>query len=370
MTPMLTWDAVLAWRMRRQFLAEPTEAGAVEVARRLCGVQAQVPSSAELAVAVRSAVPQRGGLAAGLAARTLMRTWAMRGTLHVLPVDVAPAYLALLAAARPWARPSWQRAFLSLDEVDALAAAATEVLDGRVLTREELIAEVADRMGPQAAEHIRSGWGTVLKPLAWQGLLCQGPASGTRVTFTRADTYLPGWTGLPEPVAAARTAVDGYLGAYGPATAATFGNWLSRGVGKAMVQGWFAELAAELVTVEVDGRPLLARAADADEIAATRPSRAVRLLAGFDQYVLGPGTDDEQVVPPAHRTDVSRTSGWIAPVVLAGGRVAGTWQAADGALDVVLFADAPPVDRRALDAEIDRLRDVLGAPAAASVRTG
>jgi hypothetical protein len=370
MTPTLTWDAVLAWRMRRQFLAKPTGAGPVAVVRRLCGVQAQVASSAEAAVAVRSTRPRLGGLAAGLTAKTLVRTWAMRGTLHVLPVDTAPAYLALLAQARPWARPSWQRAFLSLHEVDALAEAAGSALSGRVLTREELIAEVADRMNPRAAEHIRSGWSTVLKPLAWQGLLCQGPANGARVTFTRPDTYLPAWPGLPDPAAAARTAIDGYLGAYGPATMTTFGEWLGRSVVGSFIRGWFAELAGELVTVEVDGQPMLARAADVDDLARTRPSRAVRLLPGFDQYVLGPGTGDGQVVPPTHRLDVSRTAGWIAPVVLAGGRVAGTWQATGGALDVALFADAPPVDRAALDAEIDRVRNVLGDPTAVTVRTG
>jgi hypothetical protein len=65
-------------------------------------------------------------------------------------------------------------------------------------------------------ERLASGWGTALKPLAFQGLLINGPSEGGRVTFTRPDTYVDGWAGLPEPAAAARETIPAYLSAYGP----------------------------------------------------------------------------------------------------------------------------------------------------------
>ncbi|MDQ1391656.1 MAG: hypothetical protein QOF30_633, partial [Acidimicrobiaceae bacterium] len=49
--PRLTWDQVLVWRMKRQWLSETTAGSAVDVVRRLAGVQAQVPSAAVAAVA-------------------------------------------------------------------------------------------------------------------------------------------------------------------------------------------------------------------------------------------------------------------------------------------------------------------------------
>lgn len=55
--PSTTWPQVLAWRMRRQFLVQSSDAGVVEVTRRLGGVQAQVPSAAALAIAIRQARP-------------------------------------------------------------------------------------------------------------------------------------------------------------------------------------------------------------------------------------------------------------------------------------------------------------------------
>jgi hypothetical protein len=64
----LTWPQVLSWRQRRHFLDRAMPAAPVEVARRLVGLQAQVMSSAEQAVAVRTPAPAPDALAARLAA--------------------------------------------------------------------------------------------------------------------------------------------------------------------------------------------------------------------------------------------------------------------------------------------------------------
>ena len=67
----LRWENVLAWRLRRQGLAERAPAAAwPEVISRICGLHAQVMSSAELTLWAR----------------------AMRGTLHLLPAGELSAY--------------------------------------------------------------------------------------------------------------------------------------------------------------------------------------------------------------------------------------------------------------------------------------
>ncbi|MGK5518553.1 DNA glycosylase AlkZ-like family protein [Micromonospora sp. URMC 107] len=359
----LTVDQVLAWRSGRHLLHRPAGVRPVDVVGRLVGVQAQVASAAEQAVAARQADPRPGGVAGALAGRLLVRTWAMRGTLHLMRAEDAPACLSLLAAGRFWEKGSWQRAFVTVDRLAAIAEAAAAALDGRTLTREQLTAEIVERTGDgTVAAHLDSGWGAVLKPLAWQGLLVQGPAEGNRVTFTRPETLLPGWPGLPGPEEAASRVVPAWLGAYGPASPETFDQWLSRGGSKrAALRGWFARLvdAGELVPVTVGDRPAYARAADVDEIAAARPDDAVRLLPAFDQWVLGPGTKDTTVVPAERRSSVSRAAGWISPVVVHRGRVVGTWEARDGEPVVDLWPGSPPVPADALDAERARVRSYL-----------
>ena len=357
--PRLSWAQALAWRMRRHHL-DPRDGGsALEVVRRLCGVQAQVASAAALAVAVRQAKPSNSGLSRAVSRRSLVRTWAMRGTLHVLAADEAASYLSLLASARTWEKGSWQKAFLPAARMSRLADAVSATLEsGAELDRDELIAAVAEQSGDRAlAEEIRSSWSAVLKPLAWQGLLCNGSVRGSRVTFTTPAARIRGWSGLPDPDEAAGHVIPAYLGAHGPATMAGFDQWLLRGATpKARLRQWFAELGDGVAEVEVDGTTAYLRAEHVDDVAAAKPSTAVRLLPGFDQYVLGPGTSDPNLVPPAHRAAVSRAGGWISPVVVSRGRVAGTWEA-DEEVAVDLFGKR--VAAKPLAAEVARMQRLM-----------
>jgi hypothetical protein len=86
----------------------------------------------------------------------------------------------------------------------------------------------------------------------------------------------------------------------------------------------------------------------------------VRLLPGFDQWVLGPGTGDALVVPSGRRAAVSRQSGWISPVVVSGGVVSGTWELDGDRVRIGWFGELGKLPRRALEAEAARLSAILG----------
>jgi len=130
---------------------------------------------------------------------------------------------------------------------------------------------------------------------------------------------------VPEPDDAAPAVILAYLAAYGPATTDNLRNWLARGhINVRRLRAWVATVRDQLAEVEVAGEPNWIRADDLDELAAAKPSTAVRLLPGFDKYVLGPGTEDGHVTPAARRSAVSRQAGWISPVVVGGGVVRGT----------------------------------------------
>lgn len=140
----LRWDRVLAWRIRRHYLVGRPASSLGDVVDRLCGVQAQVPSSAELAVRVRLERSEPGLVERALAAGEVVRTWAMRGTLHLLTPATGPALLAVMAAGRSWERPSWERFFgASPAAIERLREVAHEALARGPLTRGELAAAVA-----------------------------------------------------------------------------------------------------------------------------------------------------------------------------------------------------------------------------------
>jgi hypothetical protein len=151
-----------------------------------------------------------------------------------------------------------------------------------------------------------------------------------------------------------------YFGAYAPTTVDSFGNWLAGGwFGKRQLRTWFARMGDRIAEVQVDGETGYVLAEDLDELAATRPTKSVRLLPGFDQYVMGPGTGDGHVVPKARRGAVSRQSGWIAPVVVAGGAVSGTWEFDGEGVRVSWFKEAGKPPRAALKKEVERLSSIL-----------
>ncbi len=236
------------------------------------------------------------------------------------------------------------------------------VLADQVLTRDELVEAVLAEPGfAHLGEQLRSGWGAVLKPLAWQGALCHGPARGSKVTFTAPAALTPEWKGLPEPESAAPTLISAYLGAYGPATPEAFDAWLSRNsVRKTVVRGWFAAMGEVLTEVDVEGRTGWIPSEFADDLAAATLDGGVHLLGPFDQYVLGPGTGDTVLLPAEHRSKVSRTAGWISPLVLLDGRIAGTWEQVDDEVVVSLF-DGRKIPKRTLSAAVKRFAEATGA---------
>jgi hypothetical protein len=373
MPSQISWKQALAWRMRRHLLDPVGPVPVAAVVRRLCGVQAQVPSSAELAVRVRRETSRPGEVSRALSEGRLIKTWAMRGTLHLLTPEEGGAFLSLMAAGRTWERPSWQRYFgMTLKHWISFRATVREALDGTPLTREELIAAVVKHRDlGHVGDALRSGWGTLLKPLAWQGDLCFGPSRGNRVTFMLPKAASSRWAGIPDPDEAMTIAILAYVGAYGPTTARAFGNWLAAGWSdKRQLRRSFDTLGAKLAEVEVDGERAYVLAKHLDELAATKPSKTVRLLPGFDQYVLGPTTADGHVVSAARRRAVSKQSGWISPVVVAGGAVAGTWDLDGDRARIVWFKEGGRPPRSALHAEVARLSSILRRDLGAVIAVG
>jgi Winged helix DNA-binding domain len=361
----VSWPQALAWRMGRQLLDPIGRLPPEVVVRRLCGVQAQVASSADLAVRLRTRGDKPGTVAAALADGRLIKTWAMRGTLHLVTPIQGADVLSLLAAGRTWERPSWQRYFgMPVEAWARLRPVVRNALEAGPLTREELVAAIVREpgLGHLEAELLR-GWGSLLKPLAWQGDLCYGPSRGNRVSFTRPEAASPDWPGLPDPDEAGPRVIAAYLAAYGPNTLEGFHGFLSRGwMGARRLRGWFAALGDRRADVDVEGERRSVLAEDLDDLAAARPTSALRLLGGFDQFVLGPGTDDVHVITAGRRPLVSKQSGWIAPIVVLGGVVAGTWELADGVVRVGWFEESGPPAAVAIAEEAARLGSILGRP--------
>src|SRR6187431_2848529 len=134
----ITWAQVAALRMRRQHLLEPApHARLVDVVREHVAIQAQVMSSAELALRARVRHLERDDVRTALwTDRSLVKTWAMRGTLHLVAATELPELVRGLGTRLNWLTPVWLRYFkVSREEMLALQAAIGEVLSAEPMTR-------------------------------------------------------------------------------------------------------------------------------------------------------------------------------------------------------------------------------------------
>ncbi|HEY9376537.1 MAG TPA: winged helix DNA-binding domain-containing protein, partial [Jiangellaceae bacterium] len=300
-------------------------------ASRLCGVHAQVMSGAAQIVGVRTSSFTTPDLDDTLwKQRTLIKTWGMRGTLHLFPAAELPLWVAAFKQ-RQWPRftPAWEKYYgVKPDDMRRITAAVGEVLPGRVLTREELATEIAAALRkPALAEKIRSGWGVMLKPAAAGGLLCFGPDRDRNVTFTDPRSYVAGvrWHEV-DPDIALQQIVTRFLDIYGPATYADFGRWW--GTDAASARRIFTTQANAMVAVSVAGAKAWLTPPGAGKIRRLRAPHGVLLLPGFDPYTIAPISARAYTIPTGFVDRVSRTAGWISPVLLVDGVVAGTWSTA------------------------------------------
>jgi hypothetical protein len=408
--------------MFRHYLARRAPAGSMlAVASRLCGLHAQVMSSAELALWARVEDLERGALQQALwEDRTLVKTWAMRGTLHLLPAAELPLWHAALRTSKRYRTPAfWRRCFgITLEDVDRLTEAIGAALDGRVMTREELAREVGRLTGSAAFETglAQGGWGTILKPAAFAGHLCFAPSVGQRVRFTRPDTWLaraagvsvkyagkeaanpkdgranqqagrvakrpakarveersamkrpaPAHPATVSPVADTQTVAAEvtrrFLGAYGPATIMDLARWWG-GASVATARQWIASLGKEVCNVDLDGTPAWMLAADVREARELPAPRSASLVPAFDQFAIGASRHAEHLLPDVPRGRVYRPQGWVSPVLLVNGMMQGTWrhEIKGSRVEVIIepFVKPPGWARRAASHEAERLAAFLG----------
>lgn len=375
---VLTWDQVHARRLARSQLLDPApDADAAAVVSRLCGVQAQVITAAELDLSVRTAGrtlrTTRDWI---LRDRQVVKTYGMRGTLHLLPVDELPLWGAMMMRPQAWGGPPWHHQHgLAGHQAGQLLAAMWDALDSRPLTRQQLAADVAARVGPWAREPLMSAWGELVKLAAYLGVLCYGEPRGAAVTFARLDQ----WTGrsvFPAGYASEPTQADGaralravlrrYIHTYGPVSHREVGRWFAMRSGDA--RELLGSVRDELADVRVEGADgydgwILASDQDADW---AHDHRVVRFVPRYDAYVLGAAGRDHIVPRPLcdriFTQGRGRYEGAVSQnVVLVDGVVAGMWEqhlrARHIDLRVELFI---PLTRR-LRIEIDRQAEMIGA---------
>ena len=279
--------------------------------RALVGIQAQDRAASALAVAVRGGVGDDSGI---------VRTWAMRGTLHLVAAEDVPLMLAVFA---PLHLARGQRRLTQLglppDLAERSTAEAAAVLAEGPMTRHELAARLRERGVPVAAEGQAPIH--VVRRAALAGVLIE-------VGEERYGAFDPG--SLPDRDAAVAELARRYAAAHAPATAQDFATWSGLP-------------AADVRAAWQDVEP---PAGEPDE-------GGVRLLPAFDEWLLGWASRD-LVLARAHAGEVLR-GGIIRAVAIADGRVFATWRRGRRGVELSPFGRVSRATRAAVEDEAERL---------------
>jgi hypothetical protein len=318
---------VATFRLHKHYLDCRAPLGLLEsVVGNICGVQAQLMSAAELALWARVKDLTQEDVAHALwRDRSLVKTWCMRGAVHLLVAADLPIYVGGLLRRGLRREREWIAKYgISESEMDSMVKAIVEALGDDALTRKELTESVVARLGAKTRRWVEHSWGGIVKQACLQGLVVFGPSRGLEITFVRRDEWLPLVEDLPTGEAE-NMLLEHYLHGYGPASLADFAAWSGMTVGDATPIT--ERISSEIVEVKVgdkSGLMLHKDLAGLETIDESEKQYCVRLLPSFDPFMLG-HKDKGHLVDKGYYKRIYRKAGWLSPTMLINGRAEGVW---------------------------------------------
>jgi hypothetical protein len=312
----MTPDELLARRLAQQLLASPATCDPAEVVAHLGAVQAQDYGQSLWAVGLRTRAATVSTVEAAIEHGTILRTWPMRGTIHLVPAEDARWMVQLLAGRRAGQMAGVHQ---KIGLTEAILGRSADIVsqalsNGSPIMRRDLYAILTEKGIDCSGSYHGSRGGHILSYLSIRGLICLGPLAGRQPTFVLLEEWAPAPRTPADPIA---ELVVRYFTSHGPATAKDMGWW--SGLTLAEIRQAADRAGAALVAEDFGGE-IYWRGAGA--ATAALPD-GVHLLPAFDEYTVA---YSERVLMlgnhPLPRGDL------LNPVMVLDGRVVGLWKAA------------------------------------------
>ncbi|MHB8311692.1 MAG: winged helix DNA-binding domain-containing protein [Candidatus Dormibacteria bacterium] len=309
-------------RLVAQRIAGPRSATVTDTVRWLTAMQAQDYNGVLTSVALRTASGTRQGVEAALNAGEVVKSWPMRGTLHLVVAEDLP-WMLRLAAPRVVAAAALRRAQLDLDPptLEHAENLAVQALSGgRQLSRAQLFAVWAEGgLVPAGQRGVH-----LLGHLALTGIVCFGPARSGEQVVVLVDDWIAHPRRLGREEALAELA-GRYFRSHGPATVKDFTRWTNLAAADARTGLDLAR--SGLARVGVDGIEHFMDPETPALLDACRSvARGVFLLPGFDEFMLGYLDRSAVLAAEFANRIVPGGNGMFRPTVLSDGHIVGTWK--------------------------------------------
>ncbi|WP_143304989.1 winged helix DNA-binding domain-containing protein [Chitinophaga vietnamensis] len=299
-------------RLHAQGLIHPAFKRPQDVVTYMGALQAQDFYGSKHAVGIRVPGLTEQAVDEAVNKGEIIRTWAFRGTLHlVTPMDIR--WLVDLLKTRSAQLFKGLARTYDIDESlhKKCLKIITKAMQGNQhLTRKE-ITELLDQKGIHLSEH-RVQY-TLLRA-SLEGEICHGPMCGKQFSYALLDEWCAAAPVLHREEALAQLALR-YFTSRGPATVADFSGWS----GLTLTEARKAVEAVKHQLVAFQDYWM------SPETAAQQGSSHTLLLPPFDEFILG-YKDRSAVLEPARNRDVFTVNGIFKAVMVQQGKVLGTWK--------------------------------------------
>lgn len=317
-----TLHEVALLRLVAQQIAGHNSSTPTDSVRWLTAVQAQDYNGVLSSVALRTTSGTRQDVEAAMTAGEIVKSWPMRGTLHLVVAEDLP-WMLEIAGPRAMVGAAARRVQLGIDlsVVEHARELAVRALTGGSQLRRADLLTVWGEAGIATAG--QRGY-YLLWHLAQTGTLCFGPVRNCEQLVVLMDEWIP-HSRLPEREEALGEWAWRYFRSHGPATPQDFARWTK--LLAADVRAGVAVARPRLATLDVDGVEHLLDPQTPDLLdACRRDAGGVFLLPGFDELILG-YQDRRATLPPEFATRiVPGGNGVFRPTVVSDGQVVGTWK--------------------------------------------
>jgi hypothetical protein len=340
-------------RLSNQGLINPSWSSPAAAVAALGAVQGQDYPGARWALGLRVAGSTDAAIERALADEAILRTWALRGTLHL--VAAADIHW-LLALVGPRIIAGSARRYREL-ELDAPTLARSSQLLAEALPpgerrdRSELLA-MLERAGISTAG--QRGYHMLMRA-GLERLICQVGAQRNTPIFT---ALAPPAAAILEREAALAELARRYFTSHGPATLQDFVWWSGLSVGDA--RAGLAAIRGELREESLDDQTYWMAA---DQPAGRAGPPGVLLLPGFDEFLIS-YRDRRASMASEHEAVWSNGNGVFSPTIVRAGQVVGFWKRAFKKNSVVItlnpLVQLSDADRESIALEARRFGEFLG----------
>ncbi len=328
-TRRITPAALARLRLSSQRLVGSSFASPVDAVRWMTAMQGQDLPGALWSVGLRAPGTRRSDVLAALDSAEIVRSWPMRGTLHLTAAEDLGWILALTSGRMVSGMAGRHRQLgITTADIESARDVAVALLaaEGAMTSRDELL--TAFRAACQPTENQRGIH--LLWLLSVTGTLVQGPSDGNAQRFVLMDRWIRSPRSMEREEALAELVLR-YFRSHGPATLKDFCWWTKLTLKDARTG--LELVKSQLLDLTVEGTVYWMSRETADLLTGRdlQPgreipgSRSVLLLPGFDEFLLGYMDRSAALAPEYGALTVPGNNGMFKATIVAGGKVVGTW---------------------------------------------